>query len=251
MRIDNIPAHEADFDINHVDSNDKYFDYNVQSIPIPGETKNIDYVSLKPLSGDESYYFKTKPEKKQIVLHYTLGYLKGDIATLTQHDYHVSVPFVIGRNGKIYNLFFSAYWAYHLGPGASGGNETQSKATIAIEISNIGGLIKTGGEMQTYYGDTYCDVNTNNAYIQKPFRRFEYYATFTDSQYESLILLLRYLTGTYNIKRAFLPEADRYMAKADVVDFNGIVSHVNYRKSDKEDIGPAFDWDRVIRGVTA
>lgn len=251
MKIEKIAAHEADFDINHVDSNDKYFDYSVRSIPIPGETKMMDYINLKPRSGDESYYFKTNREKRQIVLHYTLGYLKGDIATLTQHDYHVSVPFVIGRNGKIYNLFFSAYWAYHLGPGAFGGNKTQSEVSIGIEISNIGGLKKTAGGMETYYGDIYCDVNNNNAYIQKPFRRFEYYATFTDSQYESLIILLRYLTGSYNIRRDFLPDTDRYLAKADIVDFNGIVTHANYRKSDKEDIGPAFDWDRVIRGVTA
>jgi N-acetylmuramoyl-L-alanine amidase len=249
MKIEDIPAHEADFDINNMDSNGKYFDYTAQSIMIPGENALMEYINLKPRSGDNSFYYMKQLEKKQIVLHYTVGYLKGDIATLTQHDYHISVPFVIGRNGKIYNLFFSGYWAYHLGPGAIGGNQTQSENTIGIEISNIGGLIKSAAGMENYYRDTYCREDQYDAYINEPFRRFDYFATLTDNQYNSLIILLRYLTARYDINRTFLPETDRYFVNNNVPDFNGIVSHVNYRKSGKEDIGPAFNWDRVIKGL--
>jgi N-acetylmuramoyl-L-alanine amidase len=249
MRIENIPAHEADFDMNNIDSNGKYFNYTLQSIQIPGETTQMEYINLKPRSGDNSYFFREKTEKKQIVLHYTLGYLKGDIATLTQHDYHISVPFIIGRNGKIYNLFFSSYWAYHLGPRAIGGNKAQSKKSIGIEISNIGGLKETSIGMETNYGDVYCDVSQYFAYKIQHFRRFDFFASYTDSQYKSLIILLRYLTARYDINRSFLPEADRFLANGNVVEFNGIVTHINYRKSGKEDIGPAFDWERIINGL--
>jgi len=175
--------------------------------------------------------------------------LKGDIAILTRHDYHVSVPFVIGRNGIIYNLFFSGFWAYHLGPGAIGGNRERSRTTIGIELSNIGCLKLTDEGIATYYTDIYCDVDQAQYYQEASFRRFDYYATFTDAQYESIIILLRYLTARYNIERKFLPVEQRYQTIRDVVDFGGIVTHVNYRPSGKEDIGPAFNWDRIIAGL--
>lgn len=251
MRVEDISAHEADFNANRVDSHGKLHTLSNESIEIPGENASMHYLRVKPDSGDESYFYRSRVDKDQIVLHYTLGYLKGDIATLTQHDYHVSVPFIIGRNGGIYNLFFSGYWAYHLGPGALGGNAKRSKRTIGIELSNIGGLHRTDNGMATYYTDIYCDTNQSGYYVHQPYRRFDYYATFTDAQYDSLIILLRYLTARYGIQRKFLDKPERYETDRSVIEFGGIVSHVNYRSSGKEDIGPAFDWDRVIEGVTA
>lgn len=249
MNVNEIPAYENEFDSNGVDSNGKIFTLSDETIQIPDETGVMNYVRIKAASGDESYFYKSKFPKDQIVLHFTMGYLKGDIATLTQSDYHVSVPFIIGRNGKIYNLFYSGYWAYHLGPGSVGGNSTRSKRTIGIEISNIGPLKQTEEGMATYYTDIYCDNDQVNEYGQQTFRRFNYYATFTDAQYESLIVLLRYLTARYNIERKFRNEPERYEILPNIFDFGGILSHVNYRRSGKEDIGPAFDWDRVIGGV--
>jgi hypothetical protein len=48
-----------------------------------------------------------------------------------------------------------------------------------------------------------------------------------------------------------LPEPKRYTATDEVLNFRGIVSHVNYRDTGKWDIGPAFDWNKVIQGVQA
>ena len=69
----------------------------------------------------------------------------------------------------------------------------------------------------------------------------------TDAQYKSLINLLRYLTGTYKIPAAFIPEAQRYDVYKDVASFKGITTHVNYQPESygKWDFGPAFDWARV------
>jgi N-acetyl-anhydromuramyl-L-alanine amidase AmpD len=249
MRIENISAHEADFDLHHKDSSEKAFSYSDESEVIPGESLQMDYVMLKPLSGDQSFYYASQHKKIQIVLHFTVGYLKGDIASLTHHDYHVSVPYVIGRNGIIYNLFSPENWAFHLGPGAVGGNETGSKRTIGIELSNIGGLNQTTQGMQNYYGEIYCNNNQYTEFTAKPFRRFTHFANFTDAQYNSLNILLHYLTSRFQIKRDFLPPDERFKTADRVKDYNGIVSHINYRYSGKEDIGPAFDWDRVIMGL--
>ena len=79
-----------------------------------------------------------------------------------------------------------------------------------------------------------------------------YYAKFTNAQYISLLLLLRYLTTRFNIPRTLLPPVKRYDvfgSAAEAENFKGICSHVNFRPSGKWDIGPAFDWERVAKGL--
>ena len=125
-----------------------------------------------------------------------------------------------------------------------------SRSSVGIEISNIGPLTQQGQALITTTAkDSYCNLNEAMYYRKASYRGFNYYASFTDAQYTSLISLLRYLTGRFNIPRRFLPLASRYETRTDIPQFRGIVSHVNFR-NDKFDIGPGFEWDRVIRGVT-
>ena len=251
MRVEKIQAHESRFDETGRDSQGIKHSLIKKSIEVGGEDGMMDYVDAGLSTGDESFYYKSRFEKDQIVLHCTMGYLGGDIATLTKSNYHVSVPFVLGRNGTIYNLFPSFYWSYHLGPGAIGGNKYRSRRTIGIEISNIGPLTLQGEKLNTDYRDTYCTSDQQTYYLEQSYRGYEYFATFTDGQYDSLILLLRYLTSRYRIPRKFLSPTRRFEAGSFVKDFRGIVSHVNYRAQGKVDIGPAFEWDRLIAGVQA
>jgi len=249
MRIEKIDAHETRFDTTGKDSHGRRHSMLRKSISVPGTDEVMPYVDAGLSDGDESFFYRTRHPKDQIVLHFTMGYLGGDIATLSQTDNHVSTPFVIGRNGIIYNLFPSFYWSYHLGRGTLGGNQVRSRRTIGIEISNIGPLVRDGDLMRTSYRDIYCGRGEQSAYTDQTYRDFDHYATFTNTQYEALIVLLRYLTARYRIARRFLPTARRHVAHRSVADFGGIVSHVNYRPTGKTDIGPAFDWDRVIGGV--
>ncbi len=251
MRVEKIAAHELRFDQTGKDSSGLKHSMIRKSIAVPGQQEMMDYIDAGLSSGDESYYYRNRFDKDQIVLHFTMGYLGGDIATLTKHNYHVSVPFVLGRNGTIYNLFPSFYWSYHLGKNAIGGNGARSKQSIGIEISNIGPLALQGSNLRTAYDDIYCTQAQQEYYMQQSFRGYNYFATFTDAQYDSLIALLRYLTARYRIPRKFLNKTRRFEAGTFVKDFRGIVSHANYRASDKVDIGPAFDWERVIAGVSA
>ncbi len=243
VKVDRIAAIEASFDRTNKDSSGKKFTRSEGVVSIPGETEQMRFVRLRPDPQSKRFYYRTRPPKDQIVLHYTLGYLKGDIAQLTQPGSHLSVPFVIGRNGTIYNLFPSWNWAYHLGPRAIGGNRDRSRATIGIELSNIGPLVRSGNKMVTIYGDSYCQVDQTEHYAEAPFRRYQYFATFTVAQYESAAVLLKYLTARYDIRRKLLPADERYETHRRVVGFGGIVSHVNYRSTGKEDIGPGFDWE--------
>ena len=252
MKASGIINHENSFRQTGIDNNGKQFNLTQETVQIKGTNETITVIDCAMANGDKSYFYQEETSKKKIILHFTMGYLKGDIATLTTS--HVSVPFVIGRSGLIYNLFASKYWSYHLGPGASGGNRAMSRECIGIEISNIGPLKLLGNNLATTYRDSdiYCSLDETQyfSYLAEAYREHNYYASFTDAQYESVILLIRFLCSKYNIPKSFLNQPERFetMADSEFANFSGILSHVNCRK-DKTDIGPAFDWQRIIDGV--
>lgn len=256
MKVTSIAKHEKSFFTSGKDADGKEFELSPMTVPIPGSKEVMTYLNCRAKNGDTSFYFHEKHTKTQIVLHSTAGYVKGDVAALSKPNYRVSVPFIIARNGTIINLWSSALWAYHLGSGAVGGNANGGKRSIAIELSNIGFLKKKGNNLVTIYNDNdvYCTLDQKKFYtkLDSPYRAESYYATFTKQQYNSLIILLRYLTATYNIPRTFLPLDKRYLIgeKGEIDAFKGIVTHVNYRNTGKWDIGPAFEWDTVINGLT-
>ncbi len=250
MHYSKIPAYEADFRSKGVDSDGKTFKLTPGSVPIPGTQQKLDVVTANLVNGDKSFYYAQAVAKKRIVVHFTAGYLKGDMAALTKKDNHVSTPFVVARDGTIYQLFSSKYWSYHLGKGAQGGNTEMSKSSVAIELSNVAYLREKDGNLVDPYGGLYCTLAETEAYttLATPYRGHKRFATFTDAQYVSLIDLLRYLTATYNIPAAFLPEKTRCDVCPDVTTFKGITTHANYQPESygKWDIGPAFDWNRVM-----
>lgn len=252
MKASGIFNHENSFQTTGIDSNGKKFILTEETVKIKGTTETLKITDCVRQNGDKSYYYEEEIVKKKIVLHFTMGYLKGDIATLTKG--HVSVPFVIGRNGIIYNLFASKYWSYHLGPGAVGGNTLMSQECIGIEISNIGPLKKIGNNLVTTYddNDVYCTMNEPQFYTKLPkkYRDFEYYASFTDAQYNAVTKLVKFLCAKYNLPKTFIAEAKRFdtLSADEFKNFKGIVSHVNCR-TDKVDIGPAFDWNRIINNL--
>jgi len=247
MLIDLIPKFEA--------SISKSVAYKLEefALPIPGENLRLPVQAIAPSSGFRDYFYPEQVAKQRIVLHFTAGVLTGDLGVLMSKERgYVSVAYVLSRGGTVYRLFDPSAWSYHLGPAAAGGNKTQSRSSIGIEISNLGPLKQNGNELRTYYEKAYSTLDHKEHYagLSKPFRGYSHYASYTPQQINALIVLLRYLTATCHIPRAFLPEAKRYETTNEVTSFNGIVSHVNYR-TDKFDIGPGFPWDEVIKGVTA
>ena len=236
--------------------------FNMQpfSLPIPDSDEKLSGFVCRPAAGYTNYFYPEEVKKDQIVLHHTAGNLQGDFWALTRENWHVSVAFLIARDGTIYQLHGSNQWSHHLGPKALGGNVAQSKRSIGIELSNYGYLEKVGSNLETPYSkvqrdngkspDVYCSIQETDLYVKLPvpYRGQRYFATFTDAQYKSLSLLIRYLCATYKIPIAFLPDNERYNLTHKVVGFKGIVSHVNYRK-DKWDLGPAFDWARLMAAL--
>ncbi|HEV8605378.1 MAG TPA: N-acetylmuramoyl-L-alanine amidase [Tepidisphaeraceae bacterium] len=253
--------------------------YNIrfENEALPG----VDLVVKKICIPNSGKFYKSSEadrslKKDRVILHYTAGLLTASLSALTIPDHSdVSVAYVLGRDGTVYKLFDDEYWAYSLGLHGSdlsawGANALDiEKHSVAIEIINVGWLKKSGGNLYqgTCFDDAgnlkpgqtpYCAEGEPAAFVQKSYRDQEYYATYTDAQYIALKQLLLYLTAKYNIPYKFIEESKRYekfTAKND--DWNGIVSHVNFRDDrtsahpkdwGKWDIGPAFEWDRLLPG---
>lgn len=249
MLATDLPAYEADFrKTGHGIGGIKYA-IEERTIAIPGSDTSMNYLKCRPQSGYTSYYYDETVKKEKIVLHFTAGFLKGDIGALTKPDYHVSVPFLIARDGCIYNLHPSSDWSYHLGKGAVGGNRAGSLSSVGIEMSNIGPLRLVGNSLHSSYGKTYCTTDQTQYYtkLDEPFRGCNYFATFTKQQYQSLQTLLHYLTERYSIPYRFLPQDQRFQTSEANAAFKGIVSHLNFRIEGKWDIGPAFEWQRITQ----
>lgn len=249
MRFDKIARHEESFFKTKEAIYGAKFELENKSI---GDFK---YIKCRPVDKNIEYYYNEKHEKTSGVIHFTEGYIKSDLYYLT-HKGHISVPFTIARNGAILNLHSSYDWSYHLGKKASGGNTTMSKATIGIELSNIGGLKREGDYLVTRYGDKYCHVNEHKAYhaFKEEYRGYYYFATFTDEQYDSLASLLIYLNKERGIELNFLPLEKRFekLTSEEVKNHRGILTHVNFRDDldengnyKKVDIGKAFQWERL------
>jgi len=250
MKAKTILAHEAKFIETGIDSLGKKFKLTNKKVDVPGETKKLTIIQCKRENSDESFFYKEATQKDKIVLHFTAGYLKGDIATLTTPGNHVSVSYVIGRSGNIFQLFDDSYWSYHLGPGASGGNTAMSKSSIGIEISNIGYLKKVGENFVSAYSndDIYCSQSEVSYFktLGAPFRAQKYFATFTNEQYDNLVLLLKYLLQKHpTVNRTLLDINSRYQYLTDLGMLKGILSHVNFRENGKWDIGPGFEWAKI------
>lgn len=250
MKATSIPGHEQSFLTTGIDSQGKKFKLKTVTLPIAGTNETIKVIDCLRDNNDTSFYYKEAAPKERIVLHYTAGYLKGDIGRLTTQGDHVSVPYVVARSGDIFRLFDDSYWAYHLGAGVPGGNTEMSKRSVPIEISNIGHLIKSEQNLVTSYSatDVYCAL-TDTAYYTKlaaPYRGQTYFAAFTEAQYASVSKLLRYLLAKYPaISRQLVNLQQRYDVMQNAPSFKGIMSHVNFR-ADKLDIGPAFSWEKII-----
>ena len=234
MRYHKLPEIEAGFKKNLV-TNGRRFK------AVPGV---FSYVS--GLQAPKATHFIDKKLKKtKLVLHFTAGVLTGDIFTLTQNT--VSTAFVLARDGTAYQLFDPALSAYHLGIGPGYKNSEASFSSIAIEISNLGPLRKSGNKLVDIYGKEYCSMSDTAAYDAVSFRGYDYYCSYTDEQYSTLARLVPDICDRYNIPKTMLPESQRFMTSpaAAAAPGVGIVSHVNYR-SDKFDLAPNFKWSKLI-----
>ena len=228
MTPDEIKKHEDNFFSTLTAGGIKYT--RKQTIDIGN---NIKIDSIRP--NFSSYYYPTKTTKKSICLHFTVGYIKSDVSSLTKPENHVSVSYVVDRSGRIYELFPDSDWSYHLGSDAIGGNGVMSKQSIGIEISNFGPLTQSGDNLLNAYKQIYCKTSETEYYDKLSYRGYNYFASMTNEQIEAVAALIKYLGKKHNIPMNFKNDDEPFASAENAVSFSGIFYHTNVRK-DK------FDW---------
>jgi N-acetyl-anhydromuramyl-L-alanine amidase AmpD len=250
MNANSISTLESSFRTSGIDAIGKKFNLRVHLVNVDGFIEQLKLIDCVRANGDKSFYIEDTTPKDKIVLHVTSGYLNGDVSLLTQPDHQNSVPFLIARNGDVYNLWSCNYWSYHLAKNAIGGDFEMNSSSIGIQISNIGKLKKIGDNLVTAFhdGDVYCTIYDESKYSMVEGKDgYEYYATFSIWQYKNLKLLLHLLCQKFSIPFNILPECKRHklFTNDEARNYKGICSHTNF-SSVKSDIGPAFSWDRIL-----
>lgn len=193
-------------------------------------------------------FMDAKHEKKQIYLHHTAG--GPDAVSVAKYfdtkPERVATAFIIGANGTIVQCFSSKDWAYHLGL-----KESIFKAnkvpyisldpiSIGIEVCNWGPLTFKNNKYYNYVGG---EVNASHVTtLEKPYKGYKHWFTYTDAQIESLRQLVVYLCETYDIPKDY--NESIWDIDIDALKGNkGIFTHNSVRK-DKSDMYPC---PRVIQ----
>lgn len=147
-------------------------------------------------------------------------------------------------DGKIIKCIPDGYWAYHLGSTTAHGiNSYMHKNSIGIEICNFGWLQQKNGKFYTYTNNLVEPAFVTK--LDKPFRGYQYWHSYTDKQINALYELLKYLGAKYNINlnnglKQWInagTDAFGYNINATAGKIKGILSHTNVRK-DKTDVYP-------------
>jgi N-acetyl-anhydromuramyl-L-alanine amidase AmpD len=203
-------------------------------VPLPPQIKKL------PLKSDQ--YYPTAQKKTHIILHHTAGgSAASSVAGWAATPEHIATPYIIDRDGTIYETYSPEFWAYHLGVK---GATWLEKASIGIEICSYGQLTpNVAGELLTYTKK----VIPKEKAAKVSFRGFEYYEAYTPEQIAALKQLLPYLMDRFGIK----PQADRknFWEYRDAKTLPpGIWSHTTVRK-DKVDIFPQKEIVELIYGL--
>ena len=199
--------------------------------------KPIELSKVKTVQFPQDQYFPDIYEKRQIVLHHTIGAsAESDIQSWEDDPAVVAVCIIIDRAGTPWQLFSSKCWAYHLGAG----NHDLDKHSIGIEIDNWGwlvpgdGTVKQFGEksVQTITGKYYSyygyPVTCPMTYYPNGFRGYNYYETYYDAQLQTLGELLLYWKERYTTIPMTYNESMWDVSQEALSGTPGIWTHVSY-----------------------
>lgn len=235
--------------------NEAYADFSFSSDLFESNSAGV-----KPYHLDQGQYVDEITNKKMIFLHHTAGW-ENPYKTIkwwnNDQRGRVGTEYVIGGinfrtdnkkyDGTILRAFPEGNWIYHLGGYKRHGITPEMvKESIGIEICNFGWLTEKFGKYYTYTGTEVPEKYVTK--LDKPFRGYEYWHSYSDAQIKALEKLLRYLSYTYHIdltrglREELIMTYDKHTAFEYNEDFMrypkpGIWSHTTVRK-DKTDVYP-------------
>lgn len=213
--------------------------------------------NLKRVDFGSSHYVDEVTKKKQIYLHHTAGNGNGEgvFKWWASTPDRVATFAVVGGDGMVYEGFDSDKWAYHLGLGTKHFKPhglpyiNLDKISIGIEICNWGYLKprqgKSGVEYLNYVGGV---VPANEVTkLDKAYKGYEYWHSYSDKQIESVRLLLLELSRKHKIDIVYSADIFEVVRRA-FEGSPGLYTHNSVRK-DKFDIYPCPRMIEMLKGL--
>jgi N-acetyl-anhydromuramyl-L-alanine amidase AmpD len=169
----------------------------------------------------------------------------------------VGVSYIIGRksssndeklwDGKILNTFDDKYWAYHLGINNNQSLDLNSKS-IGIEFCNYGPL--TLGIDGRFYNSVNKVVNERDVVkLDRPYRGYDYFERYTESQLESGRSLILHLINKHAIRiDGKIYNENWFNYNSNYHSNGGIRTHSHIRK-DVFDIFPQKEMIQMLNSL--
>jgi N-acetyl-anhydromuramyl-L-alanine amidase AmpD len=213
----------------------------IKSPEFLAEATKVPKIIKKHLTNGQ--YYAPAHEKTCLFLHHTAGTTaQGAWGWWNQTPDRVGTPYLIDRNGDIYECFDPKSWAYHLG--IKGDDDSQEKQSISIEIVAAGHLYGDDNNMfLPLYPNTAAGKKIPDSeicVIEKGFRGYTHFQAYTDAQ----IISLCQLVGKIHADFPTIPFPSTFTEKVfeynpDIInkDLKGVFTHTSVRK-DKDDIIP-------------
>lgn len=202
----------------------------------------------------KNQYFQEVISKKIAVLHHTASGTgeTGDIQWWEQTPDRVGASYIIGRDGKVTEVFDPKYWIHHLGVTAatlkkyssSVSNERLNQLSVGIEIDSWGQLTTKDGK---YYNYLNREVNVPVQTYHQPYRRYSFYEKYTDAQIQALKELLLNLNKELGIPLNYFDEMFTTNQKA-LKGYHGIWTHSSFRE-DKNDCHPQPELIAMLKSI--
>lgn len=223
---------------------------------------------ITTVSFPEDQFVKVEYNKKQIVLHHSAGwdYANGMIDWWKSNKERVATCVGIEDSGKIYKIFDSKYYAWHINILSAKNNIPFTKYrrgahalmlerhSIGVEICNWGGLTLINGEFHTYaskgvtgIGGKIVVPKSKVQHYPNKFRGYEFYERYTDAEIESLYKLISYWCDFYGIDKSY-KENMWDINESAIRGDSGVWTHVSYR-SDKSDCHPQPELIEMLKAL--
>jgi N-acetyl-anhydromuramyl-L-alanine amidase AmpD len=219
--------------------------------PPPTRTIALPRISVQHQLSDDNYT-REITEKTAIVLHHTVGGSAYSTFKYWQEDVPapgaapkrstVATPFIIDRDGTVFQVHDPHYWSFHLGISDLPRGQ-MDRRSIGIELASEGALTKKDGKVLAFYNpNTKKGVTARDPYYDHgvEWRGYRYFDEYERAQIDSLVALCEYLFLVFPTIPRRTPlnhiEFNRKHYK-----FNGVIGHHQVRE-DKTDVHPNFPW---------
>ena len=178
-------------------------------------------------------HYKSKPNKKQIVIAFSLRKNDYFYKRLTHKEYGESKKwntYTISREGVIYEHYNPIYYTDFLN------KKDWDKQSISIILENMGALLKKNNKHINWVNEVCDDENV----VDYKWMGDRYWENIYSKQFYSTIELVNFLCDKFNIPKNII---EFHSYHDDSAKFKGVLFRSNYIE-DSTDINPNFNIDK-------